>query len=117
MCEIINSGIQPLQNLSVTQFLDNELKISAEAKNKWLHKWIHQGFQSFENLLKIHSARYCFGDQITLADCLLVPQVFSAYRFKVDLSHYPRCLEINERCLSLTDFIRASPEKQPDFEP
>jgi maleylacetoacetate isomerase len=117
MCEIINSGIQPLQNLSVSQFLDNEFKISPEDKNKWFQRWIHQGLKSLEDLLKVHSERYCFGDQITLADCLLVPQIFSAQRFKIDLSNYPRCTEINERCLKLTDFIRASPERQPDFEP
>jgi maleylacetoacetate isomerase len=116
MCEIINSGLQPLQNLSVVQFLEKDLKLSAENKDLWLQNWIHRGLQSFENLLKFHSGKYCFGDQITLADCFLVPQIFSSLRFKVDVSRYPRSAEINERCLKLTDFLRASPERQPDFE-
>ncbi len=116
MCEIINSGIQPLQNLSVVQFLEKDLKLGAEQKDQWLQSWIHRGLQSFEDLLQFHSGKYCFGDQITLADCLLVPQIFSSLRFKVDVSRYPRSVEINERCLKLTDFLRASPERQPDFE-
>lgn len=116
MCEMINSGIQPLQNLSVMQFLENELKLSADDRNKWLQNWIQRGLQSFEDLLQFHAGRYCFGDQITLADCFLVPQIFSALRFKVDVSPYKRIVEINERCLKLTDFLRASPERQPDFE-
>lgn len=116
MCEIINSGIQPLQNLSVMQFLEKDLQLSAEDRNKWLQNWLQKGLQSFEDLLQYHSGRYCFGDQITLADCMLVPQIFSSLRFKVDVSPYKRIVEINERCLKLTDFLRASPERQPDFE-
>lgn len=116
MCEVINSGVQPLQNLSVVQFLGNDLKLSEEDKNLWLQNWIHRGLQSFEELLKVHSGRYCFGDQITLADCLLVPQIFSSLRFKVDVTRYSRSAEISDRCLKLTDFLRASPERQPDFE-
>ena len=116
MCEVINSGIQPLQNLSVIQFLENEFNHTNDEKNKWLQEWIPRGLKSFEDLLQYHSGKYCFGDQITLADCLLVPQIFSALRFKIDMTPYRRCLEINDRCLKLTDFLRASPEQQPDFE-
>lgn len=117
MCEIINSGIQPLQNLSITQYLTNNLKVSDEDKNKWLHFWIQRGFDSLETLLHQHSGKFSFGDQITFADCCLVPQVFSAQRFGVDLTPFPKALEINKRCLELTDFIKASPEKQPDYQP
>lgn len=117
MCEIVNSSIQPLQNLSVTQYLSNTLKLSDEQKNAWVQFWILRGFESLEILLQKHSGKFSFGDQITLADCLLVPQVFSASRFHVDMTHFPKIVEINKRCMELTDFIKASPEKQPDYQP
>lgn len=116
LCEIINSGVQPLQNLSLTQYLDGTLQLTSEQKTQWLHHWMHKGLQSFESLLRLYSGKYCVGDQITLADCFLIPQIFSSQRFKLDLSNYPLCREINDRCLKLTDFLRASPEKQPDYE-
>lgn len=116
MCEVINSGIQPLQNLSVLQYLTGTLKLSEEQKLEWARHWIRRGFDSFESLLKIHSGKYSFGETVTLADCLLVPQVFAARRFQFDFSPYPRTIEIYDRCMQLTDFIRASPEKQPDYE-
>ncbi len=117
MCEIINSGIQPLQNLSVVQYLTNTLKLSEEQKDQWLQLWIQRGFDSLETLLQRHSGRYSFGDQISIADCCLVPQVFSAQRFKVDLTPFPKALEVYHSCMQLTDFIKASPEKQPDYQP
>lgn len=117
ICEVVNSGIQPLQNLSVTQFLEKDFSLSAEDRNRWLQHWLHNGLQALEDILNVTSGKYCVGDQITLADCFLVPQIFSSLRFKVDLAPYPRCVEINERCLKLTDFIRAAPERQPDYEP
>jgi maleylacetoacetate isomerase len=117
MCEVVNSGIQPFQNLSAMQFLERELKLSVDDRQKWTNEWINRGLQSLEDLLQLHSGKYCFGDQITLADCLLVPQIFSSLRFKVDISPFRKCVEVNDRCLKLTDFLKASPERQPDFEP
>lgn len=117
MCEVINSGIQPLQNLSVTQYLTNTLKVTPEQQTQWLQLWIQRGFDSLETLLQEHAGQYSFGDQISLADCCLVPQVFSAQRFKVDLSPFPKALEVYNSCMQLTDFIKASPEKQPDYQP
>lgn len=116
MCEIINSGLQPLQGLAVTQYLENNLGISAQEKQNWLNHWIGKGLDSFEKLISIHSGQYCFGDQITFADCCLIPQVFSAERFKVDLKPYAKCIEISQRCLRLEAFQKASPTQQIDFE-
>lgn len=117
MCEVINSGIQPLQNLSVTHYLSNTLKITEEQKNQWLQLWMLRGFESLETLLQKHAGHYSFGNQISLADCCLVPQVFSAKRFNVDLTPFPKTLEVYKSCMQLTDFIKASPEKQPDYQP
>lgn len=117
MCEIVNSGMQPLQNLSVTQYLTNNLQLSEEQKKLWVQFWVQRGFESLEVLLQKHGGKYCFGDQITLADCCLIPQVFSARRFDVDLSPFPKCIEVYNSCMQLTDFMRASPERQPDYQP
>ncbi|MCC6138834.1 MAG: maleylacetoacetate isomerase [Bdellovibrionaceae bacterium] len=117
MCEVMNSGVQPLQNLSVTQYLTNNFKALEEDKKQWMDFWIQRGFESFETLLQQHAGKYCFGDQITFADCFLIPQVFSSVRFGVDLTPFPKSLEVYKSCMQLTDFIRASPEKQPDYQP
>lgn len=117
MCEIINSGIQPLQNLTITQYLTQKLKVSEEEKTLWLHHWIQRGFSSYEALLEKHSGTYSFGDKVTFADCCLIPQVYSAKRFGVDLQSFPRSLEIYNRCSKNVAFISASPEKQPDYQP
>jgi maleylacetoacetate isomerase len=77
---------------------------------------MHRGFESLEALLQKYSGKFSFGNQITLADCLLVPQVFSANRFKIDMAPFPKTMEIYKRCMELTDFIKASPEKQPDYQ-
>lgn len=117
MCEIINSGMQPLQNLSVSQYFTDTLQLENQEKQMWFEFWLKKGFQSLETLLDKHAKTYCFGDQLSLADCLLVPQVYNAKRFKIDMKPFEKVMEINDRCLTLTDFIKASPEKQPDFEP
>jgi len=117
MNEIINSGMQPLQNLSVTQYLYHQLTISDEQKTQWLTTWMHRGFESLENLFQKHSGLFCFGDHVTLADCCLIPQVFSAQRFGVDLSPFSKTMTIYKKATELSAFIQASPERQPDYQP
>ena len=116
MYEIINSGIQPLQGLAVTQYLDRELKASPDQKAQWLNHWISKGLESFEAILKKYSGTYCFGDQVTMADCFLVPQFFGAVRFKVDTRSFPLSQKIYDHCLRQDAFFKASPAQQPDFE-
>lgn len=117
MCEVINSGLQPLQGLAVTQYLEKTLRLNTEEKQKWLNHWISKGLDSFETLLRTHSADYCFGNTLTMADCCLIPQIFSAERFNVDLTPFPISRKIYNKCLTLDAFIKASPSHQPDFEP
>lgn len=117
MSEIINSGMQPLQNLSVTNYLSHHLSISEEQKKQWLSTWMQRGFESLECLFEKYSGQFSFGDKVTLADCCLIPQVFSAQRFGVDLSPFPKTLEIYKTALQLTAFINASPERQADYQP
>jgi maleylacetoacetate isomerase len=74
LCEIISSGIQPLQNLIVL------IHVGEEKKKEWAQHWITRGFRAVEKLLSTSAGKYCVGDEITLADCCLVPQVFNARR-------------------------------------
>lgn len=114
MCETINSGIQPLQNISVTNELEKKFKISEDDKKNWIAYWNHKGLQALELLLAKTAGPYCMGEKITAADCYLIPQVFSARRFGVDLSGYPNILRVNEEMLALPDVKAASPDHQPD---
>ncbi|MBY0554476.1 maleylacetoacetate isomerase [bacterium] len=113
-CEIINADIHPLQNLKVTNFLEKDLKISAEQKNQWLTKWITEGLTAFENTIAPYAKQYCFGDQVTAADIFLIPQLFTATRFNVDFSQFTILSKINENCLAQQAFKKAHPYRQSD---
>ncbi|XP_030641779.1 maleylacetoacetate isomerase isoform X3 [Chanos chanos] len=108
--DIIASGIQPLQNLSVIQ------KIGAE-KLQWSQHFITKGFEALEPILKQTAGTYCVGDEISMADICLVPQVYNAERFKVDLSKFPTIKRLNETLLKLEEFKVSHPSCQPDTPP
>ena len=115
LCEIINSEIQPLQNLSVLQAVVNEYSFSDEQKLKWIKHWISLGFQSFEELLaKTTGGNFCFGETPTAADCFLLPQVYNAKRFNVDMGLFPKINTIAEFCENIEAFKGAHPNNQPD---
>lgn len=108
ICEIIGAGIQPLQNLSVLK------KIGDEGKMEWAHFHINKGFIALEQTLVKSAGKYSVGDQVTLADCCLVPQVYNANRFKVDMSSFPTISRIHDALTSLDAFKDAHPTNQPD---
>ena len=114
LCELINSGIQPIQNLKVLKYLVNELGQKDEIKAKWANHWITEGFIALENFMKDLSADYCIGSELSLADCFLVPQVYNANRFKVGMDRFPHINRVNENCLKLDCFQKADPANQPD---
>ncbi|KAK5614443.1 Glutathione S-transferase zeta-1 [Crenichthys baileyi] len=105
--DLVASGIQPLQNLYVLQ------KIGAE-KLPWAQHFINRGFQALEPILKQTSGKYCVGDEISMADICLVPQVYNAQRYNVDVSQYPTIQRINETLLEIEAFKRSHPSRQPD---
>jgi maleylacetoacetate isomerase len=114
----ISSEIQPLNNLSVMQYLKQDMGLDDQRYAEWYAHWIARGFRAVETWLNDGEAgRFCHGDSPTLADCFLVPQVYNAERFKCDLSSYPRIREITERCRGRDAFGRAKPENQPDAPP
>jgi len=114
MAMSIACEVHPLNNLKVLQYLSQDLALDDEAKSVWYHHWINEGFSAFEKQLIKYSGRYCFGDSITLADLCLIPQVYNAKRFNVDLSPYPNIVRVVDNCNRLDAFIDAAPENQAD---
>ncbi len=116
--QIIACEIHPLQNLRVLQYLKTELGQDQDGADVWCQRWIGEGLAACEAMLAREgtSGRFCFGDEPTLADICLVPQVFSAARFKVDLGDMPRIREIHANCEALPAFADAHPSRQPDAE-
>ena len=108
--------IHPLNNLRVLTYLSGELQASGDARNAWARHWMALGFATLEQHLADDAATglCCHGDTPTLADCCVVPQVFNARRFELDLAPYPTLVRIAEHCEALPAFIAAHPAQQPD---
>ncbi|CAM4135570.1 maleylacetoacetate isomerase [Pseudoalteromonas ostreae] len=113
LCYAIACDIHPIDNLRVLKYLSGELDADDATKNTWYRHWVEVGFEKIEQLLD-HKNQYCVGDKPSLADVCLVPQVFNAYRFNVDMTAYPKIAAIYERCNTLDAFIDAAPQNQPD---
>lgn len=120
LVEVVNSGIQPLQNLSVLHHLEKEHAVDAAARKAWIVHFIARGLASFERVLGLHEqqgapqGRYCYGDTLTAADVFLVPQMYNAQRYGVDLAPYPRTVAAAEAALTTEAAQAALPEAQPD---
>ena len=110
LAELVASGIQPLQNLSVTQYLDAQ----GHDSKAWLRHWVGRGIRAFEETSRETRGSFCVGDQVSWADVCLIPQLYSARRFGVDLSEVPALLAIEERCQEMEAFRRAAPDRQVD---
>jgi maleylacetoacetate isomerase len=110
----IACDIHPLNNLRVLEHLKGPLQQGQAAVDAWYRHWVETGLAACEALLPAGASRFCFGDQPTLADLCLVPQLYNARRFKCDLAAMPRLLAIDEACHGLAAFTSAAPEAQPD---
>jgi maleylpyruvate isomerase len=110
LAEIVNSGIQPLQNLSTT----NRVKAFGGDPAEWARGFVASGLAAFARAAAETAGAFCVGDAPTIADCCLVPQLASARRFGVDLAPLGSLLEIEARCLALPAFAGAGPDQQPD---
>lgn len=116
---IISCDIHPLNNLRILATLTNEFGLNQAQKTLWYQKWIEQGFTALEKLMQDSSfyaenSPYCAGEEITYADVCLVPQIYNARRFEVDMDAYPILTKIEQNCLLHPAFMDASPEQQPD---
>ena len=110
----IACDIHPLNNLRVLHYLSDTLTVSDEQKSAWYAHWIEVGFNGLEAQLKDSNGKFCFGETATFADCCLVPQVYNALRFNIDLAAYPKITAIYQHCNTLPAFQNAAPEAQDD---
>jgi maleylpyruvate isomerase len=114
LTEIVNSGIQPLQNLRVIRMLD-ERGVDSKA---WCAEHIRRGLDAFAALAAQTAGAHAVGDAPSFADCALVPQLYNARRFGVPVdAEYPSLARIEARCASLEAFAAAHPDRQPDAPP
>jgi maleylpyruvate isomerase len=114
LAEMIACDIHPLNNIGPLRYLKSDLSQEQSAIDTWYHHWVLAGFEALEALLQ--PSPYSFGNQVTLADACLVPQVYNARRLKVPLEKFPKILGVDAACLALPAFERARPENQPDAE-
>lgn len=114
----IACDIHPLNNLRVLKYLTGTFSITEEQKLQWARGWIEAGLGAVEQLLNRHCSnrRFCIGDSPTLADVCLIPQVFSARRFELDLEKFPAITDIYSHCMQIEAFRAAAPENQVDAE-
>ena len=116
MAAIVACDIHPLNNLRVLKSIRHDLGADDAQQAAWTQRWITAGFEALEALIARHGGHWCFGDSPTLADCCLVPQVYSARRFDVDLAAFGRIRAIEARADEHPAFQAAHPDRQPDAE-
>lgn len=109
---IVACDMHPLNNLRVLNRLKSEFAATESQVNAWYHHWLKAGFDAFEmKLNRLERSRpVCYGDEPSLADLCLIPQVYNAHRFHFPMDDYPLINEINHYCLSLKAFKEAAPE-------
>lgn len=116
LAQAIACDIHPVNNLRVLNYLSERIAIKPEIKSEWYRHWISEGFRAIETILTRdgESGTFCHGKRAGLADICLIPQVYNAQRFEVDLAVFPTIQRIYETCLSESAFAQAAPENQPD---
>lgn len=114
MAAAVACDIHPLGNLRVLSALRQDFGADEAAVGHWIARWIGDGFAALEVLIARDGDGFAFGDTPTLADCCLVPQVYSAERFGVDLTPYPCLVAAAEHARAVPAIAAAAPERQPD---
>jgi maleylpyruvate isomerase len=110
LAEIVNSGIQPLQNLTVTR----KVQAFGGDDKVWVKQFVADGLAAFEHQVQETAGRFCIGDTPTIADCCLIPQLYSANRFGVPVEHFPYLCLVQRACAEHPAFADAHPDRQPD---
>ena len=116
LAAMVGCDIHPLNNRRVLQTLRKQFGANEDAINAWCATWISAGFDAYEALIAADTqrSRFSFGDNPTLADVYLIPQVESARRFNVDLTQWPHIMAVEKACMALEAFQQAAPGQQPD---
>ncbi|MCH7854463.1 MAG: hypothetical protein IIB76_09030 [Proteobacteria bacterium] len=119
MMHTIGCDIHPLQNLRVLKYLRSEFELDDAGVERWCRKWIGDGFVAFEQLVRSRSAdgHFSVSNQVSLADVWLIPQIYNARRFNLDLTPFPTIASIDEHCQTLPEFALAHPSRQEDAPP
>lgn len=110
MANIIACDTHPLNNLRVLKYLENELHASDDDRKKWYEKWIHEAFNAIEKMTKDEDL-FLFGNSPTLADVCMIPQMYNAERFNIDVSHYKNILKACNNSKKLSAFVAAHPDR------
>lgn len=113
MCALVACEIHPLNNLRVLRALRGDFGADEAQVGAWVAHWIGEGFAALETLIARHGGACAFGDTPTLADCYLVPQVYNARRFEVDLAPYPTLVAAADAVAALPAVASAHPDRQP----
>jgi maleylpyruvate isomerase len=113
MALTVGADIHPLNNLRILKYLKNELGRPQEQVDAWIAHWIREGFAALEALVVRYGEGFAFGATPTVADCFIVPQVFNAERFDVDLREFPALTAVAENARALPAFAAAHPDRQP----
>jgi maleylpyruvate isomerase len=108
LAEIVNAGIQPLQNLSVF----DEVEKLGGRRIPWAQHFVSVGLDALQSTAQ--PGPFLAGDAVSIADLCLVPQLYNARRFKLDVTRWPQLLRVEENCLRLAAFQGAHPDRQPD---
>lgn len=111
---MIACDTHPLNNLRVLNYLEEHFRASKEQEAIWYRHWIDETFTALEQLLMTTAGIYSVGNEVTMADCMLVPQVYNARRYEMTLEAYPTIRRIVANCEALQAFIKAAPASQPD---
>ncbi len=119
LAQLVACDVHPLNNLRVLQYFEREWNVPQPEREDWVRHWMAEGFAAFEALLADDPAtgEFCEGNVPGIADCCLVPQLYNARRFGLDLDPYPTLLRVEATCLALPAFDAARPERQPDAPP
>ncbi len=114
IAEMINSGIQPLQNTIVQNYVRDTLKADDAA---WVQHWVSRGLEAVERVLVTTAGTYAVGDDVTVADACIVPELYFARRFNIDLAAFPTLVRVDAACAALPAFEKAHARAQLDAEP
>lgn len=113
-CQIINADMHSYGNLKTLQYLEKIFKVDQDGKEKFIARFFQEGFEALEKFVEKNGSTYCYGSEVTAADCFLVPVIFTAQRFNVKLDRYPKLLKINENLSQRAEVQKAHPFRQVD---
>ncbi len=114
MAATIASDTHPLHNLRVLNALRKEFGADDAGVQRWIAHWLGDGLAAVDRLVERHGDGFAYGDRPTLADCCIVPALYAARRFAVDLTRFPALVDAGERAMALPEIAAAHPDRQPD---